>query len=156
MYYQGGTINMKRLIYLSIIVTVILMLTGCTTQSLPTDVEGQWDLETISNESGEILSVGKAYNNYDDWGGHKEDIGITFNKDNTFETTGFEENLLGKYNKNQELSTKDAIAINMEIDNGTEMIATYGIRQDKDGEEIDSLIFTVDKKIYSFIKPITN
>ncbi len=89
-------------------------------------------------------------------GGHKEDIGITFNKDNTFETTGFEENLLGKYNKNQELSTKDAIAINMEIDNGTEMIATYGIRQDKDGEEIDSLIFTVDKKIYSFIKPITN
>lgn len=156
MHYQGGTMNMKRLIYLSTIVTVILMLTGCTTQSLPTDVEGQWVLETISNKSGEILGVGKAYNNYDDWGRHKEDIGITFNKDNTFETTGFEESLLGKYNKNQELSTKDAIAINMEMDNGTEIIATYGIRQDKDGEEIDSLIFTVDKKIYSFIKPITN
>ncbi|NBG86872.1 hypothetical protein [Isachenkonia alkalipeptolytica] len=147
---------MKRLIYLSIIATVILMLTGCTTQSLPTNVEGQWDLETIFNESGEILSVGKAYNNYDDWGGQKEDIGIIFNKDNTFETKGFEKNLLGKYNKNQELSTKDAIAINMDIDNGTEIIATYGIRQYQDGEEVDSLIFTVDKKIYSFIKPITN
>ena len=147
---------MKRLIYLSIIATVILMLTGCTTQSLPTNVEGQWDLETIFNESGEILSVGKAYNNYDDWGKKKEDIRIVFNKDNTFETTGFEENLLGKYNKNQELSNKDAIAINMDIDNGTEIIATYGIRQYQDGEEVDSLIFTVDKKIYSFIKPITN
>ena len=156
MHYQGGTMNMKRLIYLSIIATVILMLTGCTTQSLPTNVEGQWDLETIFNESGEILSVGKAYNNYDDWGGQKEDIGIIFNKDNTFETKGFEKNLLGKYNKNQELSTKDAIAINMDIDNGTEIIATYGIRQYQDGEEVDSLIFTVDKKIYSFIKPITN
>ena len=147
---------MKRFIYLGIITTVILMITGCTTQSLPTDVEGQWDLETISNESGETLSVGKAYNNYDDWDGQKRDIRIIFNKDNTFETTGFEENLLGKYNKNQKLSTKDAIAININIDNGSEIIATYGIRQYQDGEEVESLIFTVDKKIYSFTKPITD
>ena len=148
--------NMKRLVYLSIIVAVIIISTGCTTQSLPTDVEGQWDLETVSNESGEILSVGKAYNNYNDWVGHKEDISITFNKDNTFETKDFGENLLGKYNKNQELSTKDGIAINMKIDSETEIVATYGIREDKNGEEMNSLIFVVDKKIYSFIKPITN
>jgi len=148
--------NMKRFIYLGIITTVILMITGCTTQSLPTDVEGQWDLETISNESGETLSVGKAYNKNDDWDGQKRDIRIIFNKDNTFETTGFEENLLGKYNKNQKLSTKDAITININIDNGSEIIATYGIRQYQDGEEVESLIFTVDKKIYSFTKPITD
>ena len=156
MHYQGGTMNMKRFIYLGIITTVILMITGCTTQSLPTDVEGQWDLETISNESGETLSVGKAYNKNDDWDGQKRDIGIIFNKDNTFKTTGFEENLLGKYNKNQKLSTKDAITININIDNGSEIIATYGIRQYQDGEEVESLIFTVDKKIYSFTKPITD
>jgi hypothetical protein len=93
MYYQGGITNMKRLIYLSMIITVILILVGCTTQSLPKDVEGQWDLEAISNENGEILSVGKAYINYDDWTGQKEDIEITFNKGNTFETKGFEKNL---------------------------------------------------------------
>lgn len=156
MHYQGGNMNMKRLIYLSIIVTVILMLTGCTTQSLPTDVEGQWDLETISNESGEILSVGKGYNNYDDWGGHKEDIGITFNKDNTFEISGFEEKLLGKYNKDKKLSTKDAIAITMNFDNNKKITATYGIRQYQDNKEVNSLIVTADDKIYSFIKPITN
>ena len=68
---------MKRIIYLSMIITVILILAGCTTQSLPKDVEGQWDLEAISNENGEILSVGKAYINYDDWAGQKEDIEIT-------------------------------------------------------------------------------
>lgn len=148
--------NMKRIIYLSMIITVILILAGCTTQSLPKNVEGQWDLEAISNENGEILSVGKAYINYDDWAGQKEDIEITFNKDNTFETKGFEKNLLGKYNINQDLSTKDATAIHMAMDDETEIIATYGIRQYQDGEEADSLIFTRNKKIYSFIKPITN
>ena len=86
----------------------------------------------------------------------KEDIEITFNKDNTFETKGFEKNLLGKYNINQDLSTKDATAIHMDMDDETEIIATYGIRQYQDGEEADSLIFTRSKKIYSFIKPITN
>lgn len=148
--------NIKRLVYLSMIITAILILAGCTTQSLPKDVEGQWELESISNKSGEILSVGKAYINYDDWAGQKVDSEITFNKDNTFETKGFEKNLSGKYNIIQDLSTKDAAAINMNMDDETEIIATYGIRQYQDGEEADSLIFTLDKKIYSFIKPITN
>jgi hypothetical protein len=44
----------------------------------------------------------------------------------------------------------------MDMDDETEIIATYGIRQYQDGEEADSLIFTLNKKIYSFIKPITN
>ena len=147
---------MKKLIFLSIIITIMLTFIGCTTKSLPTAVEGQWDLETISNKSGEILMVGKGYNGYDDWSGQKEDIAFIFNEDNTFEITGPEENLQGKYNNDEELSTKDAIAITMNFANGTEVMATYGIRQHQDGKEINSLIVTLDEKIYSFTKPITN
>jgi len=141
---------MKRLVYLGITLTVILTLIGCTTKSLLTNIEGQWDLETISNESGEIVSVGKSYHDYEDWDGQKKDIKIAFNKDNTFETVGLWENSIGKYSKNQDLSTGDTTVINMNVGNGTEITATHGIRQYQDGEKVGSLIFTADKKIYSF------
>lgn len=133
---------------------------GCTTKSLPTSVVGEWALETITNTSegknGEIISVGKAYNGYDDFNGQKKDALATFSEDGTFEVVGLEESLHGEYYIDKEFSTKDATSINMDIDNETKIIATYGIRQYQDGEEVDSLIFTRDKNTYSFIKAITN
>lgn len=148
---------MKKAIFLSIILVIaILSFIGCTTKSLSTSVEGQWNLETISDTSGEILVIGKAYKEYDDFNGKKEEILAILNEDGTFEITGSEENLQGKYNKDKELSTTDAVAITMNFDNGAQIMAAYGIRQYQDGKEIESLIFTLDEKVYSFIKSAAN
>src|SRR5699024_4046681 len=100
--------------------------------------------------------IGKAYNGYDDFSGQKKDILLTFNEDGTFEIVHSGENLQGEYNRNKEHSTTDAIAITMNFDNRTEIMAVYGIRQYQDDKELGSLIFTFDEKNYSFIKSTAN
>lgn len=147
---------MRKLLYLCIAVILFAVtLIGCTTKSLPTSVVGEWELETISDIDGNILVVGKGYNDDDDDAiRQKKDIMAIFNEDSTFEIIGDEENLQGEYNQDQELSTPEAMAINMALENGTEILAVYGIRKYQDGSEINSLIFTLDEKIYSFTKPI--
>lgn len=147
---------MKKLLTLCIVAILLAVsLIGCTTKSLPTSVVGEWELETISDIDGNILVVGNGYNkNEDDAIRHKKDIMAIFNEDGTFEITGDGENLQGEYNQDQELSTTEAMAINMGLENGTEILAVYGIRKYQDASEINSLIFTLDEKIYSFTKPI--
>ncbi|MCC5910027.1 MAG: hypothetical protein JJT76_06270 [Clostridiaceae bacterium] len=148
---------MRKLLCLSIAaILVMLNFVGCTTKSLPTSAVGQWSLEMISDTSGEILIVGKAYNGYNDFNGRKKDIKATFNEDGTFQIAGSEENLQGEYNSNEKHRTADAIAINMYFDDGTKSMASLGIRQYRNDKEVNSLIFTVDNKIYSFIKSTAN
>ena len=152
---------MKKIICSSLIIVMLIFISvGCTTKSLPTSVDGEWALETVTNTSegknGEIIIVGKAYNGYDDFNGQKRDVLAMFNEDGIFEIVGLEENLHGEYYIDKELSTKDAISINMDIDNNSQIIATYGIRKYKDDEEVESLIFSLNENTYSFIKVITN
>lgn len=138
----------------------MFILMSCTTKSLPTSVLGEWTLETITNTSedkkGEIITVGKAYSSFDDFNGDKKDSSALFNENGTFEIFGLKESFNGSYSIDKELSTKDATAINLDIDDKTKIIATYGIRQYQNDKEVDSLIFTLDEKTYSFIKSATN
>lgn len=144
---------MRKVICLSITIAIVMIIfIGCTTKSLPTSVVGQWNLDTITNINGEILVVGKGYNDYDDFNGQKKDILATFSEDGTFEIEGSEERLQGDYYRNKEHSTADAIAINMNFNSGTKAEAVFGIRQYEDDKEVSSLLFTFNDKIYSFIK----
>ena len=107
-------------------------------------------------KNGEVIVVGNVYNDYDDFNGQKKDVLAIFNEDGTFEITGLEESLHGEYYIDKEFSTKDAISINMNMDNESEIRGTYGIRKYQDDKEVDSLIFTLDEKTYSFMKTTNN
>lgn len=147
----------KKLLYISIaIVLMFVVVVACGKESPPIAIEGQWHLETISNTDGEILTVGRAYNQYDDFHGHKDPLVVEFEGDGDFQIRGGEKALQGRYSHNKELDTSDSWAINMDFDDGRQVIATIGVREYHSGEEVDSLLFTLDEKIYSFIKARVN
>lgn len=149
--------KLKKLLYVGItIILMFVVLVACGKESPSIAIEGQWDLETISNIDGEILTAGKAYNQYDDLHGQKDPLVIEFDGGGDFQVKGGEKVLQGLYSSNKELATSDSRAINMDFDDGRQAIATIGVREYHDGEEVGSLLFTLDEKVYSFIKARTN
>ncbi len=145
-------ISKKKLVYLNIIILTLALLSGCRGEFSEKDLEGHWQLETLTEEDGKIISVGKSYPGYGDWTGEKEDTELVFMEDNSFKLGREGKEDLGKYRVNKNLDLKDSLSITMVTDHGEEIVATAGIRNYDDGKEAKSLIFQWDKKIYSFIK----
>ena len=146
---------MKKLLSVGVaMMMLMLMMAGCSEgeSSLPSCVVGQWELETVCDISGEILFVGEAYGSYDDYDGEKYAATAVFNEDGSFEITGLDTEMSGTAYKDSELSLDDSVAVDMAFDHGTEVTAVYGIREYIDGLEAESLLFTYEDRIYSFIK----
>ena len=122
-------------------------LAGCSKQPA-VQVNGQWELETISDTTG-ILAVGEAYpEEYFD--GRKVALVCSLKQD-TFVLSGGGQEYQGSYTVSGEYSGNTA-TLQLEFEDGTQTTATCGVRKGMDGVETQSMLFMVDDKIYSFLK----
>ena len=144
---------MKKILVFSIIVILInFTLAGCNTTPASEAVIGQWDLERITNQHGETQAVGKANLGYDEFPGQTKDVQAIFKEDGSFTIEGSEENLHGQYRIDKKDTATGTVAVMMNFDNGAETLAVFGKRHYQDGETVSSLLFELEKDVYSFIR----
>ena len=134
------------------IMMILLILMGCQEKISPISLAGQWDLESITSIDEGLIAVGRASSKYHEFDGQQKDLIAIFSEEGTFTITGSEETMDGVYSDDDKRHSLDTIPIKMRFDYGIETLGVIGVRQYEDGKKVNSLTFTVDDKIYSFIQ----
>lgn len=137
---------MKRLYFPLLAILILVLLCGCFGKSSVSE-SGTWELEFVSDTSGNIIAGGPDYTGFD---GDTLDLSYSFDGKNFEVTNAGQPVTSGTYTK--ESAGDDTLALTLEYDNGATASAVVGVRTYDDGSSVLSMTIDTTDNIFSFLK----